>query len=206
MLNTYLSCQYPPSKYHVVFMSKRYINNIYMTIFLLSLLLINSMSNLALAKYVLPPVIERYHVLTNTWQLGNSNDKDSVAVKRNGKNYVWTIDPILLADRVNSESICIGTNESVTRSYLDKLSALPAHKEVIIELVNNKKGAPLVVAGIWVYDADMQWQHAIKYGSPTLSLSAAKVKTLGSATKYHKKVLQFCDQEWTKINGIPRAE
>jgi hypothetical protein len=174
-----------------------------LTIVLLLMFGFGLISNAALADYVLPPIAERYHVITNSWQLSNTGKDYKLSANHNGKEYKWPVDRFLLADRINSDSICTGTADAFTKGYLNSLAQLPPKTDIIIEIVNNKKEAPLVVAGIWVYDSEKQWQHATQFGSKTLSLSADKVKALGSAEKYHKQVLQFCDQEWNRMNVRP---
>ncbi len=155
----------------------------------------------ALADYVLPPVVERYIVLADSWKLLRSSDgNDCVEVSRASKKYVWTIDKFMLADRTVSDSICTGTWKTFTRGYLDDLNKLPPHTALELELVNNKAAAPLVVAGLWPVDFAQKWQKACIYGSRVLELPPDKVKAIGSPTNYKRKIIECSDQQWLKLS------
>jgi hypothetical protein len=201
MSKIYPACQYQSRTLCSSCVYKRYIKTaiLLLAVFFISVSIAFAENVPAAQNY--SEISEQYHILTSAWQLNEiAKEDEQLKIKHNGKDYVWKVDLALLAKRLDPNSAVSGSTD-FTRDYLSKLGQLPPQSEVIIELVNSQKGAPLVVAGIGLYDSDKQWQHATKFGSRTLNLSAEKVKELGSAEKYHKKVLQYCDQEWTKIKA-----
>jgi len=106
----------------------------------------------------------------------------------------------LLADRTDSNTICTGTYKTFTRGYLEGLNAHP-DSPVRVEVVTEKKGDTLKVAGVWPVDFQQSWQRAIQQGSHVLNLSAEKVRELKSPEGYERKLREFSEQQWELVGG-----
>jgi len=156
----------------------------------------------AIANYILPRLAEDYSVIPDSWKLVKSSflgDFDRLEVVHKGKTYAWPIDRFLLADRTDSNTICTGSYMSYTREYLITLSRSMQSAPLRVEVVAEKKGDPLKVAGVWLIDFKQSWDRATQQGSHLLNLSAEKVRALKSSEGYEKKAREFSEQQWDLV-------
>jgi len=101
----------------------------------------------ARADYAISPPVERYKVVLDNWHLVKSKNEWTIKCAYKGSNHSWPVDQFLLADRLDSNSICSGKDKELTESYLEALSKMKV--ELGVELTAGKKSGPLAVAGIW---------------------------------------------------------
>lgn len=95
----------------------------------------------ARADYVLPHAAETYRVVPDTWSLAKQGSNWHLKCIYKGKAYDWLVDKFLLADRLDSDSICSGKDEELTESYLQAMSEMKVRAGV--QVVADSKGGPL---------------------------------------------------------------
>jgi hypothetical protein len=155
------------------------------------------------ADYMLSPVAERFMVMPDSWTLQKSSpggDFDKLHVTHKGKTYEWPIDLFLLADRTDSNTICTGSYKQFTKGYLESLSASKSNAPVRVEVITNKTGEPLRVAGVWSVDFKESWNRAIQQGSRVLNMSAEQVRAFKTPEMYEKRIRQQSEDQWNLVD------
>lgn len=156
----------------------------------------------ALADYYLPPAKKTWMLLTDNWKIKNTspgiNQVKMLAVNHAGKTYSFPIEKMWLADRINSDSICVGTHSALMDEYLAELEASARNLPLMIELVEVKAPSRFV-AGLWLFNVDSVFDREAHYGAHRFNLSADQVKKLGKHG-YEKKVREVSDKNWSEVS------
>jgi hypothetical protein len=109
-----------------------------------------SNQNQAYADYFIAPPIEQYKVALDDWLLVKTKEQWTLQCSYKGSHHAWKVNKFLLADRLDSNSICCGKYKELTESYLQALSKMKVG--LAVELVSDKKNGALGVAGLWSLD------------------------------------------------------
>lgn len=122
---------------------------------------------LAAGSYIQPVHKDRHFVAVKTWTLKKGKKSYTLAIEHRKKKLTYKVDLFWLADRVNSNSICLGGHIQEMSRYLDALALRAIKPELLVELCNTKKKPKLFVAGVWAYD-DALFHRVKGGGSPKL--------------------------------------
>jgi hypothetical protein len=155
----------------------------------------------AFADYIYDPPAENYLILSSQWRLKqDANGKYStLSATVRGTNYDWPIDSFSMAHHIDSDSICTGDFQKTMDDYLKSMATVAPKPELFVQLCRKAKGSALQVAAIYPFNLEKSWTNAQDRGSYLLSLSAAKVRAMGSKANYKNFVEQHCNKETEKL-------
>lgn len=146
---------------------------------------------IAKADYMLPSYAESYVVVPDSWKLARASSSAPIShleCTYKGTKHTWPIDRFILADRLDSNSICAGDWKKLTDSYLNAESQLSQSNKAAIEVVSTTKGGPLTVGGIWNFGEPPKYERCFRHWS----LPPRARKALNP---------EFCQQQFNAIGN-----
>jgi len=160
------------------------------------------------AMRALPPVLERYVLVADSWKLHIKRDwfgfgpgaQCQVEVSRGAQKLLLPIDLLFLASRIDSNLLCTGGGEGKMIAYLESVQKQHGRQPLVVEVASLEKGGKLFDAGLWLMDDSSQYKSACQYGSDLLNLDAARVRALGDAIEYRRKLVELSDRDWDTLS------
>lgn len=152
------------------------------------------------------PEGERTVVLAAEWTLSEA----TLSVTRGKRTWSFPVNLTRMAQERFSNELCagVGLDQCVdrTRQYLDKLGKVDPRRPVLVELMNEKKGAPLYVRDVWQADFASQYQQGLQVWCPVLRLSAAEIRKMGSPAEYRRRVEELSERNWAALAKREKTE
>ncbi|HEY9717947.1 MAG TPA: hypothetical protein V6C69_10790 [Trichormus sp.] len=158
----------------------------------------------AYARFDLPPVVDEYRVLADTWEVQVADDKPmqdglSLVVRHNDKSYTWPIEFRYVSDAFSEGKV--DDDAEAEKMVLQHIRITQADKDkgpLVIKIAAWKKGGKLFVRSFKVFDVDQSFRIARKFGSPMLNMDAIEIQKI-DLKKYRKKITEVTDKDWTLV-------
>jgi hypothetical protein len=158
----------------------------------------------ALARFDLPPVVDEYRVLADTWQIQVADDKPmqnglSLVVRHNHKSYTWPIEFRYVSDAFSEGKV--DDDAEAERLVLQHIKITEADKDkgpLVIKIAAWKKGGELFVRSFKIFDVDQSFRIARRFGSPMLNMDVTEIQRI-DLEKYRKKISEVTDKDWTLV-------
>jgi hypothetical protein len=158
----------------------------------------------AYARFDLPPVVDEYRVLADTWEVQVADDKPmqdglSLVVRHNDKSYTWPIAFRYVSDAFSEGKV--DDDAEAEKLVLQHIRITQGDKDkgpLVIKIAAWKKGGKLFVRSFKVFDVDQSFRIAKKFGSPMLNMDAIEIQKI-DLKKYRKKITEVTDKDWTLV-------
>jgi len=169
----------------------------------LTLLFLVLLTAPASARFDLPPVIDEYRVLADTWQIQMAEDMPverslSLVVRHRDKSYTWPIEFKYVSDSFDGKIDDDAAAEQFVLQHIKTTQAEKGKGPLVIKIAAWKKGGELFVRSFKIFDVDQSFERARKFGSPMLNMDAIEIQKM-DLKRYRKKIVEATDRDWSLV-------
>jgi hypothetical protein len=154
----------------------------------------------------LPPVVEEYRLLAQSWMLQPplENEKRYLLVVQHGrKSYAWPLEPGFIAQSLRGNNVPDAEISALTEQHIAQLRATTG--DVMLKLASFQEGGELFVRSLKLFNIAESFQRARQFGSPILNIEAAEVRQFTLA-QYSQGISQASDSDWKRLSHRPKPK
>lgn len=152
----------------------------------------------------LPPVVEEYRLLAQSWTLQppEGNEKRYVLVVQRGrKSYAWPLEPGFIAQSMHGNNVADAEIPTLNQQCITQLRATAG--DVMLKLASFQEGGELFVRSAKLFNPADSFERARQFGSPILNIEAADVRQF-SLSQYSEHITHASDADWKRLEHRPK--
>lgn len=170
-----------------------------------SLLCVLALVTTASARFMLPPVVDEYRVLADTWQIQMAEGAPmesglSLVVQHKGNTYTWPIEFKWVTDSLDGKIDDDAGAEQFMLKHIKVTEGDKAKGPLVIKVAALKSGGALFVRSFKIFDLDQSFVRACKFGSPMLNMDTTQIRKM-DLKKYRKKIYEVTDKDWALVES-----